>query len=294
MPSDFGQAYREYRGEDLADIVEKFLPWYADICDRGLAKHFGGKVFVYPEYVSLELEYVGIDVTSCTQLLREGDHPLPGGLQCKAIGMPWPPEGGVTSAQAKGWATSWAGDSASAYHVETFTRYFRRGHLDGGGLRNFAETMARLAGTLPQDYKSFLTVSLNYGLGMGSETALKWFGDTTVHPEVREALGTVKFARRLHPFAPTASTQVQQEFWENLQQMHRELEVLLPGAGSYANEGDRTEENWRERYWGDNYLELHRTKRKYDPTGMFSCHQCVGSELARPTCHVQGVESTPA
>jgi len=175
---------------------------------------------------------------------------------------------------------SWAGDSASAYHVETFTRYFRREHLDDGSRKAFAETLARLAVTLPQDYKAFFTVTLNYGLGMGSETALRWVDDTTAHPEVRDALGTVKLARRLHPFTPTGATQVDQEFWENLQLMHRELEVLLPGAGSYANEGDRTEENWRERYWGDNYPELHRTKRKYDPTGVLSCYQCVGAELA--------------
>jgi FAD/FMN-containing dehydrogenase len=284
MPTDMGSVGREYRDQDITSIVDQFLAWYMDICDRGLAKHFGGKIFVYSEYVDLQLEYVDLERDACTRLLQEGDHPLPGGLECEAKSVAWPPEGAVSSERAEGWMTSWAGDSASAYHVETFTRYFRREHLDDGNRKTFAETLARLAVTLPQDYKAFFTVTLNYGLGMGSKTALRWVDDTTAHPEVRDALGAVKLARRLHPFTPTSATQVNQEFWENLQLMHRELEVLLPGAGSYANEGDRTEENWRERYWGDNYPELHRTKRKYDPAGVLSCYQCVGSELAKPAC----------
>jgi len=39
--------------------------------------------------------------------------------------------------------------------------------------------------------------------------------------------------------------------------------------------------SWQQRYWGDNYPRLLEIKRKYDPEGIFWCHNCVGSDVDR-------------
>jgi FAD/FMN-containing dehydrogenase len=57
----------------------------------------------------------------------------------------------------------------------------------------------------------------------------------------------------------------------------RLLRAATPGAGSYVNETDYFEPDWQRSFWGDHYPRLLAIKRTYDPTGLFSCHHCVGS-----------------
>lgn len=54
------------------------------------------------------------------------------------------------------------------------------------------------------------------------------------------------------------------------------LKELTPGGGCYVNEGHYLEPEWQETFWGSNYAELLRVKRKYDPTHFFDCYKCVG------------------
>ncbi|CBX96720.1 hypothetical protein IAQ61_005419 [Plenodomus lingam] len=54
------------------------------------------------------------------------------------------------------------------------------------------------------------------------------------------------------------------------------FKALTPGGGCYMNEGDWTEENWQQTFFGTNYDKLLTVKRKYDPTGLFNCWKCVG------------------
>lgn len=49
-------------------------------------------------------------------------------------------------------------------------------------------------------------------------------------------------------------------------------------AGSYGNEGDYFEPEWQTQFWGENYGRLLEVKRRVDPSGLFVCHHCVGSE----------------
>jgi FAD/FMN-containing dehydrogenase len=58
----------------------------------------------------------------------------------------------------------------------------------------------------------------------------------------------------------------------------RELERVAPLGGSYVSESDFFEPNWQRSFWGANYPELERIKRKYDPDGLFFVHHGVGSE----------------
>jgi FAD/FMN-containing dehydrogenase len=58
----------------------------------------------------------------------------------------------------------------------------------------------------------------------------------------------------------------------------RLLRDATPDGGSYVNETDYFEPDWQRSFWGPNYPKLLAIKRKYDPSGLFTCHHCVGSE----------------
>ncbi|KAI8819507.1 uncharacterized protein EV422DRAFT_115583 [Fimicolochytrium jonesii] len=47
---------------------------------------------------------------------------------------------------------------------------------------------------------------------------------------------------------------------------------------AYINEADEAEADWQNAFYGTHYKYLLRIKNKYDPAGLFVCHQCVGSE----------------
>ncbi|KAH7113805.1 hypothetical protein B0J11DRAFT_445722 [Dendryphion nanum] len=54
------------------------------------------------------------------------------------------------------------------------------------------------------------------------------------------------------------------------------FKALTPGGGCYMNEGDWTEEDWQQTFFGSNYDRLLSIKKAYDPTGLFNCWKCVG------------------
>lgn len=56
------------------------------------------------------------------------------------------------------------------------------------------------------------------------------------------------------------------------------LRRLAPGTGTYMNEANRLDQEWREDFYGGNYRRLGRIKREVDPEGVFYCHTCVGSD----------------
>jgi FAD/FMN-containing dehydrogenase len=51
-----------------------------------------------------------------------------------------------------------------------------------------------------------------------------------------------------------------------------------PLSGSYWAETDYEEPEFQQSQWGEAYPRLLEVKDKYDPTGLFICHHCVGSE----------------
>ncbi|KAF2011481.1 hypothetical protein BU24DRAFT_426568 [Aaosphaeria arxii CBS 175.79] len=54
------------------------------------------------------------------------------------------------------------------------------------------------------------------------------------------------------------------------------FKALTPEGGCYLNEGDWTEENWQQTFFGSNYGKLLAIKKRYDPSGLFNCWKCVG------------------
>ena len=87
-----------------------------------------------------------------------------------------------------------------------------------------------------------------------------------------QALATVKFDVVSH------GTQVDTTTLKAFEAAKHDVDEVLGGVGGYLNEGDISEENWQEHYWGSNYPFLLEVKKKYDPNNLLTCFQCVGAE----------------
>ncbi|KAI0386910.1 FAD binding domain-containing protein [Hypomontagnella monticulosa] len=56
------------------------------------------------------------------------------------------------------------------------------------------------------------------------------------------------------------------------------LQQLSPGSGTYMNEGNSDQADWKDAFYGDNYERLKKIKEKWDPSSVFYTHTGVGSE----------------
>ncbi|KAL2430427.1 FAD-linked oxidoreductase hmp9 [Exophiala dermatitidis] len=56
------------------------------------------------------------------------------------------------------------------------------------------------------------------------------------------------------------------------------MKSLAPNTGSYMNEADRLDPDWKIDFYGSNYDKLLSIKQKYDPSSVFYCPTCVGSD----------------
>ncbi|KAL2167588.1 hypothetical protein VTG60DRAFT_1099 [Thermothelomyces hinnuleus] len=62
------------------------------------------------------------------------------------------------------------------------------------------------------------------------------------------------------------------------------LKKLAPNTGGYMNEGDGSDPEYIDAFYGKNYAQHLAAKRKYDPDNIFFCRTCVGAEdfIERP------------
>ena len=57
------------------------------------------------------------------------------------------------------------------------------------------------------------------------------------------------------------------------------LQEAYPDSGAYFNEASVDEPGWQQSFWGyANYARLLAVKLRVDPSGLFTCRNCVGSE----------------
>ena len=56
---------------------------------------------------------------------------------------------------------------------------------------------------------------------------------------------------------------------------------MAPNAGSYVSESDFFEADWQRSYWGSNHTRLAEVKRVYDPGGLFTVRNGVGTASSR-------------
>lgn len=55
----------------------------------------------------------------------------------------------------------------------------------------------------------------------------------------------------------------------------------ITASAFYFGESAYGMEDWKQQYWGDHYDNLLQAMRQYDPTNLFWCHNCVGSDQPR-------------
>lgn len=56
------------------------------------------------------------------------------------------------------------------------------------------------------------------------------------------------------------------------------MKAAAPDMGTYLNEADGYDPDWKKDWYGDRYDWLQTVKQKYDPDEVFWCWRCVGSE----------------
>ena len=102
-------------------------------------------------------------------------------------------------------------------------------------------------------------------------------GDNAILPAWRDNLVFFNIVRVWDPSAPLSDLQAyeQQMTYDKVPQLER----LTPGGGTYINEGDFNNPNWKIDYFGSNYPQLLAVKKKYDPKDLFYAIASVGSDL---------------
>jgi hypothetical protein len=78
--------------------------------------------------------------------------------------------------------------------------------------------------------------------------------------------------------APILSHEALTERHERLQAYMQVWRDVTVGSGSYINEGDAQDWEWKEAFFGSNYDKLAIVKKKYDPEGLFWAIGGVGSD----------------
>lgn len=67
------------------------------------------------------------------------------------------------------------------------------------------------------------------------------------------------------------------------------MKDATPILGTYLNEADPNDPDWKEAFYGNQYSWLESVKHKYDPEGVFWCYRCVGyegwEEITGPTLY---------
>lgn len=98
-----------------------------------------------------------------------------------------------------------------------------------------------------------------------------------LNPAWREAAIHVLFTKRWDADTTFAQqAEIAADITDNKVAILRSLEPDTMGA--YVNEADANEVDFQQSFWGENYEELYRIKKQWDPAGLFITRKGVGSE----------------
>lgn len=102
------------------------------------------------------------------------------------------------------------------------------------------------------------------------------FPDNSVNPAWREAaLHAITAAAWEDDTTPEDRSAAA---WELTHVITERWRQVSPGAGAYMSEGDPSEPNFQQAFYGDKYAQLLQIKNAIDPHGLFYAHTGVGSE----------------
>lgn len=116
--------------------------------------------------------------------------------------------------------------------------------------------------------------------------------DNAANPALRKAMAFVSTGVVL-PENPTAKqlAAAQDKVMNDLVQSWREAAPISKQGGSYLNEGNVREPDWKQAFYGKNYPRLLRLKDKWDPKGVFYATAGVGSERWEVRTKEQGIQT---
>ncbi|KAF4562627.1 hypothetical protein EYR36_004021 [Pleurotus pulmonarius] len=101
---------------------------------------------------------------------------------------------------------------------------------------------------------------------------------TSVTPMWRESIYHIT---TVSPWNWNATTSEKKAQYQRASTAMDHLRRITPDA-SYVNEADVHESNHESAFWGHNFKELLRIKKKYDPEHLLDCWQCVGWNQRSP------------
>jgi FAD/FMN-containing dehydrogenase len=120
------------------------------------------------------------------------------------------------------------------------------------------------------------------GLAGAPAAAIDAARNTAMNPDVVDAFAwAVCGANGPQAFSgsPTPDRAKGVKFRSRVTNAMTALRAIAPGAGTYLNECDYFQADWKEAFWGANYSRLLAIKQRYDPAGLFTVHHGVGSEI---------------
>merc|ERR1712232_1373818 len=225
-----------------------------------MGKHFNGKLnFRHLAGIELAMTFINITIDTSMDIVK----PLGDTIICQQA-EPWP--AGMKSPNGvPGWVGDWQVEATGAYRYHSDTRYFFKRDIDEYNRKNFRDFLLK-ASDIVGSHVEGLSISFNYAMGYGSEVALKYANDTSVHPQVYEAIGTVKVLMRVNGIVPTTDTPINDTMTDARSSLQDLFDTHLPRSGIYFNEGPYDVERYEHKYWDSaNYGNLVEVHKALDP-----------------------------
>ncbi|KKK21266.1 hypothetical protein P175DRAFT_0450907 [Aspergillus ochraceoroseus IBT 24754] len=145
----------------------------------------------------------------------------------------------------------------------------------GGRLipRDLLETSPAEMGTVLRNLTENGVIAVGVGLDVSNP------GDVSnaVFPAWRSAAVTMQIGTTWNETAPWDEMVADQ--WRITNEFVPQLEAITPGSGCYQNEGNFRQPNWRETFFGTNFLPLLAVKAHWDPEFFFYALKGVGSDF---------------
>ncbi|ETI20394.1 hypothetical protein G647_08429 [Cladophialophora carrionii CBS 160.54] len=120
----------------------------------------------------------------------------------------------------------------------------------------------------PENYPSF-----NFIGKVNSATR----NDTSVHPSWRDSRAVMSFGTNWEDDA--SESEKHSKKLHLVEMSNRWAKIAGSDGGTYVNEANPYEPAWRKVFWGSNYDRLLKIKTARDPTNLFVCNRCVGSDV---------------
>lgn len=113
-------------------------------------------------------------------------------------------------------------------------------------------------------------------VGVGLDVSKTNDVDNAIFTHWREAAVTMQIGISYNDTASWSQLLAEQQ--KMTEEINPLLEAVTPGGGTYENESNFLQPNWKEVFFGDNYSKLEQIKSKWDPDHFFYVLKGVGSD----------------